>query len=869
MKVIKRDGTPQEYNFLKIMDAVDRAFNSVSQSVPEKFIEQLKESVEKRIIKNNGDGTPIEEIQDVIQKELIKRNKFEVVESFINYRRKREEIREQKSDLIKQIQDKLSAKNVQNQNANLDEESFGGRLGETAEVVSKDIALKLMSKTSRKNHENNEVYIHDLGHYRIGDHNCLTYPMDKSLNKGFNTRQTDVRPAGSVNTAMQLVAVLFQLQSLQQFGGVSASHLDWTMVPFVRKSYRKHYIAEWIKDLDEFYDLDILSLPYDEYKHWVSNKTTEFYLTTGIKDSDFKFANKNLDKRLRQKALDDTKRETYQAVEGMYHNLNTLQSRSGSQLPFSSINYGTCTELEGRMVTKALLEVSMEGLGSKGVTSIFPCGIFQYKKGINDKPGTPNYDLKRLALKSTSMRIYPNYANCDWSNQVAWVNKDRDMKREYLASLDDDIYAKLLNNLKDNIDVAYTLGLVINGDAIEVDQQERPIEFFSTMGCRTANGLNINAMQNFKRNIQCVIDGNYDEIDDVFSGAQKDGRGNICPVTIILPTLAMMTKQKVDKKLNGDETDEEKYHMYHDEFFKLLTKKLYEAKDTLLERFNHIASQSPAAAKFMYENGTMAGYHKEEGIISALKGGTLTLGQLGVAEALIILFGFDHTTEKGLEIAEEIEKLYDEKSNEFKKEYSLNFANYYTPAENLCYTAMKNFKKRFKDFEQENVTYTIEPVMVENEEGRLVQAVDENGKPKFERTEKMFFTNSIHVPVWHDLDAFKKIDIESKLTKYGTGGCITYVELPAKCYHNIDAVEEVVDYAMEHDVPYFAINIPLNRCACCGEPIYDESKGCCPKCGCEKIIRLGRITGYLSTTVEHFNKGKQQEFGMRKKHFKN
>lgn len=869
MKVIKRDGTPQEYNFLKIMDAVDRAFNSVSQSVPEKFIEQLKESVEKRIIKNNGDGTPIEEIQDVIQKELIKRNKFEVVESFINYRRKREEIREQKSDLIKQIQDKLSATNVQNQNANLDEESFGGRLGETAEVVSKNIALKLMSKTSRKNHENNEVYIHDLGHYRIGDHNCLTYPMDKSLNKGFNTRQTDVRPAGSVNTAMQLVAVLFQLQSLQQFGGVSASHLDWTMIPFVRKSYRKHYIAEWIKDLDEFYDLDILSLPYDEYKHWVTNKTTEFYLTTGIKDSDFKFANKNLDKKLRQKALDDTKRETYQAVEGMYHNLNTLQSRSGSQLPFSSINYGTCTELEGRMVTKALLEVSMEGLGSKGVTSIFPCGIFQYKKGINDKPGTPNYDLKRLALKSTSMRIYPNYANCDWSNQVAWVNKDRDMKREYLASLDDDIYAKLLANLKDNIDVAYTLGLVINGDTIEVDQQERPIEFFSTMGCRTANGLNINAIQNFKRNIQCVVDGNYDEIDDVFSGAQKDGRGNICPVTIILPTLAMMTKQKVDKKLNGDETDEEKYHMYHDEFFKLLTKKLYEAKDTLLERFNHIASQSPAAAKFMYENGTMAGYHKEEGIISALKGGTLTLGQLGVAEALLILFGFDHTTEKGLEIAEEIETLYDEKSNEFKKEYSLNFANYYTPAENLCYTAMKNFKKRFKGFEQENVTYTIEPVMVENEEGRLVQAVDENGEPKFERTEKMFFTNSIHVPVWHDLDAFKKIDIESKLTKYGTGGCITYVELPAKCYHNIDAVEEVVDYAMEHDVPYFAINIPLNRCACCGEPIYDESKGCCPKCGCEKIIRLGRITGYLSTTVEHFNKGKQQEFGMRKKHFKN
>ena len=871
MKIIKRDGTPQDYNFIKIVDAVTKAFNSVNQEVPEKFIEQLKESVEKAVIKNNGDGTAIEEIQDIIQKELIKRNKYDVVESFINYRRKREEIREQKSDLIKQIQDKLTAANVQNQNANLDEASFGGRLGETAEVVAKNIALKHMSKTSRKNHENNEVYIHDLGHYETGDHNCLTYPMDKSLNKGFNTRQTDVRPAGSVNTAMQLVAVLFQLQSLQQFGGVSASHLDWTMVPFVRKSYRKHYIAEWIKELDDFYNLDILSLPYDEYKHWVTNKTTEFYLNTGIKDSDFKFANKKLDKKLRQKALDDTKRETYQAVEGMYHNLNTLQSRSGCQLPFTSINYGTCTELEGRMVTKALLEVSMEGLGSKGVTSIFPCGIFQYKKGINDKPGTPNYDLKRLALKSTSMRIYPNYANCDWSNQLAWVKKDRDMKREYLASMNKDTYGKLLNNLKENSNVADALGLIVNGENIEIDQTERPIEFFSTMGCRTANGLNINALHNFKRNLQCVIDGKFDDIDDVFSGAQKDGRGNICPVTIILPTLAMIVKQKIDKKAeNGDEyKDIESLHKaYHDEFFKLLNKKLYEAKDTLLERFNHIASQSAAAAKFMYENGTMAGYHKEEGIISALKGGTLTLGQLGVAEALLIMFGYDQTDERGLKVAEEIEQLYDAKCNEFKKEYSLNFANYYTPAENLCFTAMKNFKKRFKGFEQEYVTYLKKPVMLEDGNGKLVQAKDENGELKFERIDKIFFTNSIHVPVWHDIDAFGKIDIESKLTKYGTGGCITYVELPAKCYHNIDAVEEVVDYAMEHDVPYFAINIPLNRCACCGEPIYDESKGCCPKCGCEEIIRLGRITGYLSTTVEHFNKGKQQEFGLREKHFK-
>ena len=461
MNVIKRDGTPQEYSFIKIADAVDKAFKSVEQNVPEKFLEQVKESVEKLIIKNNGLGTPIEEIQDCIQKELIKRNKYEVVESFINYRRKREEIREDKSELIKDVEDKIFAKKVQNQNANLDEESFGGRLGETAGIVSKNRALKKMSKIGRKNHEGNMVYIHDLDHWLIGDHNCLSHPLDEKLKSGVITRQTDVRPAGSVNTAMQLVAVNFQLQSLQQFGGVAATHIDWTMVPYVRKSYRKHYISQWIEQQPEFLELDVLGLTYDEFKHWLENMVTKFYIITKLEDKDFYFANKNLDKIIRQKALFDTKKETYQAVEGMYHNLNTLQSRSGNQLPFSSINYGTCTELEGRMVIKALLEVSMEGLGKHGVTSIFPCGIFQYKKGVNDKPGTPNYDLKRLALKSTAMRIYPNYANCDWSNQVNWFKQDRAQKQEYIDSLDEKTYNKLVKQLEEHPELQEKIGLIL------------------------------------------------------------------------------------------------------------------------------------------------------------------------------------------------------------------------------------------------------------------------------------------------------------------------------------------------------------------------------------------------------------------------
>lgn len=256
MKVIKRDGSIQEYNFLKIIDAVTRAFKSVNQVVPEKFLEQLKESVEKAIIKNNGDGTSIEEIQNIIQKELIKRNKYEVVESFINYRRKHDEIRQSKTELIKEITEKLSGKNVQNQNANLDEASFGGRLGETAGAVAKNLALKTMSKMARKNHEDNMIYVHDLDHWMTGDHNCLSFPFDKELKEGVKTRQTDLRTAGSVNTAMQLVAVNFQLQSLQQFGGVAATHLDWTMVPYVRKSFMKHF-KDGLKYIEQKSDEEI------------------------------------------------------------------------------------------------------------------------------------------------------------------------------------------------------------------------------------------------------------------------------------------------------------------------------------------------------------------------------------------------------------------------------------------------------------------------------------------------------------------------------------------------------------------------------------------------------------------------------------
>lgn len=733
MKVIKRSGEEVEFDKNKIKLAVIKAFLDVDGEETSYAKDKGRDIA--NYIESLHKDLSVEEIQDIVVNKLMASSRKDVANHYIEYRRLHKMARSQYNNLIKAVSEKLTASHVQNQNANVDEHSFGGRMGEANDIVMKQYALSYcMSEMAKNNHLNNEIYIHDLSHYAVGDHNCLSIPFDDLLANGFNTRQTDVRPAQSINTAFQLVAVIFQLQSLQQFGGVSATHLDWTMVPYVRKSFYKHW-----RDGCKY----ILGINIDKYDGVITDNVP-------IEDEGYKTFDEAYDY-----AMDMTIKETYQAVEGMYHNLNTLQSRSGNQLPFTSINYGTCTEPEGRMVTKALLEVSLKGLGKLHKTSIFPCGIFQCMKGVNRKPGEPNYDLYQLALKSTAQRLYPNYANVDWSGNEGYDRSD-------------------------------------------------PRTFFSTMGCRTANGYDINGF-----------------------GQIKDGRGNICPVTIIMPTLAMEAEKEVSKR---------DYHDCRDgvtEFLYLLDKKIHEAKDMLLERFEWICNQNPESAKFMYGNGTMKGYIPEEGIRSSLKHGTLALGQLGLAETLQILIGCDHTTEYGMEVAKQIEELFKKRCAEFKEQYKLNFGVYYTPAENLCYTAMKKFKAKY---------------------GEISNVSD-----------REFFTNSMHVPVWKEIDPFEKIDIESQLTGYSSAGCITYVELEATAKHNIEALETIVNYAMDSDIPYFAVNVPNDTCMDCG--YCDEINDKCPICGSTDIQRLRRVTGYLTgnyTTA--FNLGKQQEVEMRTKH---
>lgn len=736
--IIKRDGTIDKFNQSKIEEAIMKAFIAVDGELS-KYAEDKAKNISNYIRNISQEKIlTVEEIQDLVEKGLMSTKRKDVARAYITYRNERTKAREKNSDIIKSVAEKLSASNVENQNANVDEKSFGGRMGAANSEVMKKYALDYcMSTMARTNHLTNRIYIHDLDHYAVGDHNCLSIPFDKLLAKGFNTRQTDVRPAQSVNTAFQLVAVIFQLQSLQQFGGVSATHLDWTMVPYVRKSFIKHF-KDGLRYIEEKSDYKI-----ERFETWFTHLEDQSINNEELKEKHPK---------VYKYAMDKTEKEIYQAVEGMYHNLNTLQSRSGNQLPFTSINYGTCTLIEGRMITKALLEISIKGIGKLHKTSIFPCGIFQCMKGINRTPGDPNYDLFKLALSSTAQRLYPNYANVDWSGNEGYDVND-------------------------------------------------PKTYFSTMGCRTANGWDINGL-----------------------GQQKDGRGNICPVTIIMPTLAMEVLQE-------SPLAEKQWKV--ERFLEILDEAIADAKDMLIERFDWICSQSMEAAKFMYENGLMEGYIPEEGIRSALKHGTLAIGNLGLAETLQILIGCDHTSDEGMKVAKQIYQLFKDRCAKYKKEYKLNFGVYNTPAENLCYTAMQRFKKEFGEIK--NIS------------------------------DKDFFTNSMHVPVWKEMSPFEKIDIESQLTGYSSAGCITYVELDGGVKNNIDALEILVNYAMDHDIPYFAINVPNDTCLECGYT--DELGDECPICHSHNIQRLRRVTGYLTgnyTTA--FNKGKQQEVKMRVKH---
>ena len=1039
MTIKKRDGRIVDFDETKIVNAIKKASDATSENkLTEEGIARVMQLIRNSLKDKEFDTKPIKvkEIHKMVENALMGAEFYDVARSYIEFRSNRDRERLGDTSEISFYRKKLDAKQNDRQNANVDEESFGGRNNEAAASLNKEIALNYyISPKFAKNHRDNISYEHDLSQWCVGEHNCLSLPVDQCLAKGFVVKNSDCRPAGSISSAEQLIQVLIQTQSLQQFGGVSCTLLDFSFEPYVRKSFMKHFIIASLKDDKSFKSINLLQLVFDDYvdevgvvrnafEEWLQDNKNIFLKNWGVTFDDFYFGSKTVQRisnKWYQSAMLDTIIETKQAAEGLYHNLNTLLSRSGDQLPFSSINFGKNTSLEGKLLNESFYRASILGIGKFGRTSIFPCQIFQYDKDVNGKEGTPNYEFYQKALNSTVRRLYPNYANSNWSVQKEGIKKDRTLKKEVIRSLPLEQYEGLVKLFKKRPNIGQKINVEVNNDELIVTEKVQPTEDFSTMGavrgdetvsikfnteefidipienaiklldaytysekwnenptkvtgytrfkdiskfncfvksqnawvkilklefndctvnlknykvvidkegtkqvfymtedhplhtnegriqardlhkglfvfdaktgvalpiisveqdpalyetfdfttendmfdlsgivshnCRTNNGYDINFTKEYFLDLLTKILETGDIPDNYLCSAmQRDGRGNIAPQTIILPTVAMMAK----KKSKSDPST------IIEVFMKLLEKYIEDTKDALLERFEWIASQSPQSAKFMYQNNAMKGYIPEEGIRSALKHGTLAIGQLGLAECLQILVGCDHTEERGMNLAIQIESFFKQKCDEYKEKYHLNFGVYYTPAENLCFTAYEKFVAKYGLIE--NVT-----AYKDEKTGKLVP--------------RGYFTNSMHVPVWKKLSPFEKIDIESKLTGFSSAGCITYIELDENARHNVKAVQQIVDYAMSKDIPYFAINVPIDTCMHCGYQGVIEGD-VCPNCGAKEfeeekdaqgnvisrvltgmIERLRRVTGYLTGSfLQYFNGGKQQEVKDRYKH---
>ena len=732
MHVIKRDGTRVLFDPNKIVCAINKAMISAYGSVYESdTAEEIAD-----LIGSRGVDMSVEQIQDLVESYLMKSEYPEVAKSYIIYRDQRSKERMRQSKLLKAVMRRTEATAVENSNANVDEKSFSGREKEASADIQKIIALDYtLSPEVSQAHKNMLLYQHDMEKTNIGEHNCLFVDFKKVFEDGFVTRNGDVRSPGSFSSACQQTAVVFQCQSQVQFGGVGTVHIDYDLAPYVTKSFRKK-IAQYYTDVEGLTEEDAEIIIKARFEPCVIDNEE-------IKNTPaYNFAMKQIE------------RDGFQAAEAMFHNLNTLESRAGSQVPFTSINFGRDTSTEGRFVSRNMLKASLAGIGKHHLTPIFPISIFQYKQGCNANPEDPNYDLKQLAIESLSKRIYPNFVNCDYSQAGEDPND--------------------------------------------------PDTFFATMGCRTMLG--------------------YDRHSDSFN---RVGRGNLCPNTMILPKLGIEYGICLGKRKEPD----------LEGFWSAFEDLLMLCEQGLLERFDIMVNQSPEAGPFMYQNGTMKDAQEcRMSNYEALKHGTLAMGYIGIAEMCQALFGKSHAEDKEVHaFALKVVKRINEYAKEASDRHDLNFSCYATPAEGLCHTAARALRKQ----------YGIIPNVTDHE----------------------FLTNSHHVPVWHEIGIFEKLEVESPFCKYPTGGCITYVELDSTFVKNTKAIEQIIDYAFQKlDIPYLAFNFPIDSCLDCG--FQGEFNDACPECGSHNIQQLRRVTGYLTTDYRHFNKGKQSEVEHRVKHSK-
>lgn len=765
--IIKRDGRTMNFDLEKISQAIFKA----AQAIGGKDYEQAKNlalQVQQELEETMGDTPPtVEQVQDTVEHVLIKNGHSRTAKKYILYRAQRTRVREMNTTLMKIYEDltfKNAAENdIKRENANIDgDTAMGTMLKYGSEGAKAFYEMFILDPKHAQAHREGDIHIHDLDFLTLTT-TCCQIDLTKLFTNGFDSGHGFLREPNDIMSYSALACIAIQSNQNDQHGGQSVPNFDYDMAPGVAKTYAKTYRKNLVKACELLCDMEdaeeVVMPILEELKAQGDRPTMENYEEYSQKEAKAlaSVIPETMIDRVqgfaRKYALRETDRTTYQAMEALVHNLNTMHSRAGAQVPFSSLNYGTDTSPEGRMVIRNVLLATEAGLGN-GETAIFPIHIFKVKEGVNYNEGDPNYDLFKLGCRVSAKRLFPNFSF---------------------------------------IDAPFNLKYYVPG---------HPETEAAYMGCRTRVVANV-----------------YDPTREIVTG-----RGNLSFTSVNLPRLAILANKNLDL------------------FFELLDDRINTVIDQLKARFKIQCQKKVKNYPFLMGQGIWLDSDKltwEDSVGEVLKHGTLTMGFIGLAECLKALIGQHHGESEyaqnlGLEIIGHMRARMDQES----EKTGLNFSLIATPAEGLSGRFVKIDRKRFG----------------------VIEGV----------TDREYYTNSFHIPVYYNIGAFRKIQLEAPYHELTNGGHITYVELDGDPCENLEAFEQVVRCMKESGVGYGSINHPVDRDSICG---YTGIIGdVCPKCGRReeehgvKFERIRRITGYLVGTTDRWNNAKRAEERDRVKH---
>ena len=766
--IIKRDGRETVFDQTKIADAIEKAFQASGAMQDLSVAEQITDSVMEKLEEGAIEGTPtVEGVQDLVEEALIEANFSQTAKAYILYRAERNRVRDVNSRLVQTLKDitfsKASDSDMKRENANIDADTaMGTMLKYGSESAKQFYEMCVIDPKFARAHREGDIHIHDMDFYTLTT-TCCQIDLRRLFKGGFSTGHGVLREPNDIASYSALACIAIQSNQNDQHGGQSICDFDYGLALGVQKTFKRLYKKHLFEALSLLTDVENPKETAETIIGRVEGETGK--CASLVMDATFEGAiqqelidlgiEEAVAKRIlgyaESSAKADTDRTTFQAMEALVHNLNTMHSRAGAQTPFSSINYGMDTSAEGRMVIKNILLATEEGLGS-GETPIFPVQIFRVKEGVNYNPGDPNYDLFKLAMRCSAKRLFPNFSFVDAPFNLQYYKGTPETEISY-------------------------------------------------MGCRTR-----------------VMGNVYDPSREITTG-----RGNLSFTSINLPRLAIRSK--------GD----------RDLFFDLLDAKLALVVGQLDERFKIQASKHVYNAPFLMGQGVWIDSEKlsmNDTQEEVLKHGTLTVGFIGLAEALVALTGSHHgqdpeSQKLGLEIVGHMRGYLDRLSQERKMNYSLIA----TPAEGLSGRFVRMDRERY---------------------GSIPGVTDRD-----------YYTNGFHVPVYYDINAFDKISLEAPYHALTNGGHISYVELDGDPTNNLEAFESIIRHMKESGIGYGSVNHPVDSDPVCG---YNGIIGDrCPKCGRAeddnvRFERIRRITGYLVGTLDRFNDAKRAEEADRVKH---